>query len=78
MAKIGQNWSKKWLQKTPNIQKRTRFPKWPKLVKIGLKNGYKKHLIFEKGQGFENGQNWSKCMGYALGKMLTLGQKLKF
>ena len=42
------------------------------------KKGLKKHLIFEKWQVFENGQNWSQCMGYSLCKMFSLGPKLKF
>ena len=42
------------------------------------KNSMKKHPIFEKWQVFENGQNWSKCMGYSVCKMLSLGPKLKF
>ena len=42
------------------------------------KNGFKKHLIFEKAQHFENDHNWSQCMGYSLCKMLSLGQKFKF
>ena len=41
------------------------------------KNRSKKHLIFEKWQHFENGQNWPRCMGYSPCKMVSLGQKLK-
>ena len=37
----------------------------------------KKHLILEKGEQFENGQNRPRCMGYSPSKMLSLGQKLK-
>ena len=37
----------------------------------------KKHLIFEKWQHFQNGQNWPWCMGYSPCKMVSLGQKLK-
>ena len=41
------------------------------------KNRSKKHLIFEKWEHFENGQNWPRCMGYSPCKMVSLGQKLK-
>ena len=42
------------------------------------KNGFKKHLIFEKWQVFENGQNWPLWKGYRLCKRVTLAQKIKF
>ena len=41
------------------------------------KNGSKKQLIFEKWEHFENGQKWPPSKGYRLGKIVTLGQKLK-
>ena len=55
------------------------------------KTARKKQLIFEKREHFENWQKWSKGIlkkqlnwqkwppskGYSLGKMVTLGQKLK-
>lgn len=41
------------------------------------KNGFKKHLILEKWQVFENRRNRSKCMGYSLCKMLSLVQNFK-
>ena len=41
------------------------------------KNRSKKHLIFEKWQHFENGQNWPRCIFYSPCKMVSLGQKLK-
>ena len=44
---------------------------------VVCKNRSKKHLIFEKWQHFENGQNWPRCMGYSPCKMFSLGQKLK-
>ena len=37
----------------------------------------KKHLIFEKWQHFQNGQNWPPCKGYSHCKIVTLNQKLK-
>ena len=37
------------------------------------KNGLKKHLIFDKGEHFENSQNWPRGKG----KIATLGPKLK-
>ena len=42
------------------------------------KNSFKKHLIVEIWQLFENRQNWSRCMGYSLFKMLSLSQKFQF
>ena len=45
------------------------------------KNGSKKHLIIEKWQVFENGQNWPQCNGYRLCKMAlqngSVGSKIK-
>ena len=41
------------------------------------KNRSKKHLLLEKRERFENGQNRPRCMGYRPCKMLSLGQKLK-
>ena len=41
------------------------------------KNGSKKQLIFEKWNHFEHWQKWPPSKGYSLGKMVTLGQKLK-
>ena len=41
------------------------------------KNRSKKHLIFEKREHFQNGQNWPRRKGYSLCKMVSLGQKLK-
>ena len=34
--------------------------------------------MVEKWQLFENGENWLKCKGYSLYKMVTLGGKLEF
>ena len=39
------------------------------------KNRLRKHQIFEKWDDFENRPS---CKGYSLGKMVSLGQKLKF
>ena len=44
---------------------------------FSAKNGSKKQLIFEKWEHFENGQKWPPSKGYRLGKIVTLGQKLK-
>ena len=41
------------------------------------KNRSKKHLILEKWEHFESGQNWPPRKGYSLCKMVSLGQKLK-
>ena len=41
------------------------------------RNRSKKHLTFEKREHFENGQNWPRCKGHSLCKMLNLAQKLK-
>ena len=41
------------------------------------KSRSKKHLILEKREQFQNGQNEPQCMGYSPCKMLSLGQKLK-
>ena len=41
------------------------------------KNGSKKQLIFEKWEHFKNGQKWPPSKRYRLGKIVTLGQKLK-
>ena len=41
------------------------------------RNGSKKQLIFEKWEHFENGQKRPPSKGYRLGKIVTLGQKLK-
>ena len=41
------------------------------------KTAPKKQLIFEKWEHFENGQKWPPSKGYRLGKIVTLGQKLK-
>ena len=41
------------------------------------KNGFKKQLIFEKWQGFENRQNWPLWKGYRLCKRVSLGSKNK-
>ena len=41
------------------------------------KNGWKKNLILEKREHFENSQNWPRGKGYRLCKIATLGQKLK-
>ena len=40
-------------------------------------NGFKKHLIFEKWEHFENSQNWPRGKAYRRCKIATLGQKLK-
>ena len=39
------------------------------------KNRLRKHQIFDKWDDFENRPS---CKGYSLGKMVSLGQKLKF
>ena len=39
------------------------------------KNRLRKHQIFQKWDDFENRPS---CKGYSLGKMVSLGQKLKF
>ena len=44
---------------------------------VVCKNRSKKHVIFEKREQFENGQNRRRCVGYSPCKMLSLGQKLK-
>ena len=41
------------------------------------KSGSKKQLIFEKWEHFENCQKWPPSKGYRLGKIVTLGQKVK-
>ena len=41
------------------------------------KNGFKKQLIFEKSDHFENWKKWPLCKGYSLCKMVSLAQKLK-
>ena len=39
---------------------------------FSAKNGSKKHLIFEKWQLLESGQNWSPCKSYSLCKKLSV------
>ena len=41
------------------------------------KKRLQKQLIFEKWEHFENCQKWPPSKGYRLGKIVTLGQKLK-
>ena len=48
------------------------------IIRVCAKNGFKKHVIFEKWQVFEDRQNWPLCKGYRLCKRVTLAQKLKF
>ena len=46
-------------------------------VVLCAKNRSNNHLILEKREQFENGQNPTRCMGYSPCKMLSLGQELK-
>ena len=41
------------------------------------KAGFKKQLIFEKSEHFQNCQKWLPSKRYRLGKVVALGQKLK-
>ena len=41
------------------------------------KNGFKKQLILEKWEHFENSQKWTQCKDYSPCKILTFAQKLK-
>ena len=43
------------------------------LKMLSAKNRSKKHLILDKREHFQNGQNWPRCPC----KMISLGQKLK-
>ena len=83
MAQIGHNaWAiafakcSVWVQ-NQNSKKNKKNDSTSTLELFCAKNGLKKHLRFENLQVFENGQNWSQCMGYSLCKMLCLGPKLK-
>ena len=64
-------------QKLKNAKKVRNSGCTTKLKLFCAKNGSKKHLILEKREQFENGQNRPRCMGYSPCKMLSLGQKLK-
>ena len=44
---------------------------------VPCKKRLQKQLIFEKWEHFENCQKWPPSKGYRLGKIVTLGQKLK-
>ena len=44
---------------------------------VVCKNRFKEHLIFEKWEHSENGQNWLRPKDYSLCKMASLGQKFK-
>ena len=44
---------------------------------LSAENCSKKHLLLEKREQFENGQNRPRCLGSSPCKMLSLGQKLK-
>ena len=83
IAKNGQNgkaiahaknsvWVRKWnLPKhAKNISKNT----WKLFYG---KNGWKKQLIVEKRDSFENCKKWPQCKGYSPCKTLSLGQKIK-
>ena len=83
----GQNWPCKCMGYSPckmvSLGQKLKMPKrcekrfLTTLKLMCAKNRSKKHLIFEKWEHFENGQNWPQCMGYSPCKMLSLGQKLK-
>ena len=45
--------------------------------KVQSKNRSKKHLILDKREHFQNGQNWPRCMGYSPCKIVSLGENLK-
>ena len=66
-----------FVSKIKNAKKVRKTIVRPHLKLLCAKNRSKKHLIFEKWEHFENGQNWPRCMGYSPCKMISLGQKLK-
>ena len=41
------------------------------------KNCFEKHLLFEKWDYFQNGQNWPRRKGYSLWKMISLCSRIK-
>ena len=57
------------------FQKTCQNPFYKSFSVVLCKNRLKKHHIFEKRDHFENRPS---CKGYSLGKILTLGQKVKF
>ena len=83
MAKNGHNakaiahakysvWVKKW-----NCPKHVRNVSTNTLELFYPKNGFKKQVIIEKWEHFENGQKWPQCKSYRTCKILSLGQKIK-
>ena len=64
-------------EKTPNIRKILKCEKrfFNHIRVVLCKNRLRKHQIFDKWDDFENRPS---CKGYSLGKMVSLGQKLKF
>ena len=41
------------------------------------RKGFKKQVIIEKCEHFQNGRKWPQCKGYYPCKILSLGQKIK-
>ena len=74
MAKSGQNAKDlahtKCLKHAKNVSTNT-------LKLFYAKNGWKEHLIFEKGEHSENGPKWPQCKGYSPYKIFSLGQTVK-
>ena len=74
MAKNGQNAMDlahtKCLKHPKNVSTNT-------LKLFYAKNGWKKHLVFEKGEHSENGPKCPQCKGYSPHKIFSLGQKVK-
>ena len=82
----GQNWplwkgyrlfKRVTLAQNIKVKKTCEKGHWHLLELLCAKNGFKKQLIFETWQVFENGQNWPLCKGYRPWKRVTLAQKIK-
>ena len=82
----GQNWPQRkgyshW--KGVSLAQKVKMPKrcenhsTTTLQLLCARSRSKKHLIFEKWENFENGQNWPWWKGYSLCKIVNLAQKLK-
>ena len=71
------------MQKMVSLGQKLKMPKrcekqlYDHIKHVVYKKPLLKHLIFEKWQHFENGQNWPRCLGYSPCKMVSLAQKLK-
>ena len=60
-----------------NAQKHAKKPSRNVFKLLCAKKGSQKHLILEKSQLFDLGQNWPQCKGYSLWKIVSVGQNLK-